>query len=166
MKDTLLELVNGHETFVRMVLKEQKEILPMCIIGRDNLVIPMMIKGGREAIKFVMSKATEMSPDWLVFLTEGYMEGHDMKKMDKPISYEVGELEKRFKLGDEKVKEVIIIHAYTPEGKLSRILIKDTMKQFRKDTEEFDGFLTVSDVDRVFWRLHDEDKSKSDALGE
>ena len=151
----LKRIIDEHEGFVKFMLKKQDEIAPMIIFQKDGKKFINMINGaGREHIKFLLNKMSDFKPEWLVFLSEGYMEKHDLKKEDTEQikkNYVQGTLEMQFKMGNPNVSEVITISAYSPTGKLQRVLDKKTMKNTYGDTTEFEGFLTVSDVDRVFW---------------
>lgn len=147
---TLLKLVEKHQDFAKDVLKHNKELMPQLILCKDNKIIATVIQGDRDAIKSVIEAVSKLSPDWLVFLTEAYMRREERNSnLDK---YRAGYLAEKYESGDKTVQEVIIIQAYNSDGKLMRMLDKATFKQVEKDTEEFDGYLAVNDVDRIFWK--------------
>jgi hypothetical protein len=116
------------------------------------------VDGGREEIKKTMEFASNMSPNFLVTINEGYMEKKSLKEktreqIEKELENHVhGSLAERFNNGDKSIKEIITICVYSPDGKISRILLKENLKQIEEDVENFDGFLTINDVDRIFWK--------------
>jgi len=151
MKITLKSLVNKHEAFARNALKNIDELAPQLIVCIDNKIIATIIHGDRDAIKSVIEaiSISDIKPDWVVFLTEGYTA---IVEKGKPVeNIRIGELGERFKAGDKSVIEAIIIQAYNSEGKLMRIIDKKTWKQIHGDSDEFDGYLAINDVDRIFW---------------
>ena len=155
----LKRILDEHEDFIRSALKTQDEIIPMIIISKDNKrMASLMIGAGREDMKHFLDKMNSLKPDWLVFLGEGYMEKHNIKGKTKEEkdqitnNYEHGTLEMQFKMGNPKVVEIIHITAYSPDGKLQRTISKKGMKSIYGDIENFEGYLSISDVDRVFWK--------------
>jgi hypothetical protein len=168
-QSTLKELLDFHEKFI-LGLPKCKTISPQICVSKNNEVNVVIIIGGRDEIKAGIELASASKPDWIVEFNEGYMEeirDHTPKEIKKELGdtavlaekdfnkfirdYEVGELERRFKDGDKNVIEVVIIQAYNKQEKIMRVIDKYTGKRITEDLENFDGFLTVNDVDRVFW---------------
>lgn len=152
-------MLDSQTEIVKKMLQTMDEISPMIVLFKENTCVPILVIGDREQIKETMEFASSMNPDFLVTINETYMEERNTKnKTKEQIEEEInnhvyGSLAERFNNGDKSIKEAIMINAYSPDGKLSRILLKDTLKQFEKDTEEFSGFLTINDVDRVWWKF-------------
>lgn len=152
-------MLDDQEKIVKTMLLGMKELQPMVVVFKGNTAVPIIVAGGREDIKSALEHASSLCPDYLVTITEAYMEKRNTKGKTKEELEEmfnnhvVGSLERRFADGDKSVLEVITISIYSPEGKLARTLLKKTMKQIGKDCEDFAGFLTINDVDRVWWGL-------------
>ena len=154
----LKKILDEHENFVKEVLKRQKEIVPMVIVSKQNKrIVNTLVGVDRDQIKFFLNKMSDRKPDWMLFLSEAYMEqrhtkGETREQLEQiKKTYEHGSLEMQFKMGNPHVSEVIIFTAYSPDGKLQRALDKKTMKNIYGDIDTFEGYLTINDVDRVFW---------------
>lgn len=149
--ENLKELLDFNEEFIRETLKNQNELIPQIVFCK-NKKISVFLADSRDAVKQILLIAEKIKPDWLVSIAEGYMEEIEKdSKEDYEKEYEYGSLGERFRVGDKKIKEAIFIQAYSKEGKLMRIIKKDTLSKFGEDVENFIGYLTVSDVERVFW---------------
>jgi len=142
------ELMEFNTAFVKML---KGDICPQLVIGRGDRVYVFALLLKREETHEVINKISEMKPDWVVFMSQSYYEKVE-KDFERIKTHEHGNLEKRFKSGDKTVREGILIQVYTPDEKLSRGLDKETLEMIGEDTTEFGGFLTISDVDRVFWK--------------
>jgi delta-aminolevulinic acid dehydratase/porphobilinogen synthase len=123
----LKEILDREEGMVRDLLKKHDHIITHIMIEKTvngrNILVPIFISANREQIKMTKN------------LT----------------NYSHGSLEKEFKNGNKGIQDVIILQVYSKHGKLMRILEKKMLKQIEKDVDEFDGYLAVSDVQRVFW---------------
>jgi len=149
MSETIEELLNSHEDFAKKCIKDKGDFLPQVIMCKDKKISVMVVATPREGIRAVLDLVQKSKPEWVVFISEGYMRVTKDKEALK--NYETGELEKGFNSGDKTISEVVIIHAYTKTQKMARIIDKKTWKKVEKDTENFAGFLTINDVDRTFW---------------
>jgi high-affinity Fe2+/Pb2+ permease len=149
----LKETLDREEGMVRDLLKKHDNIITHILIektinGRD-ILIPIFISANREQIKLTIEALAKEKPNYLIFVTEAYMKmSKDMKEAEK---YTHGKLEEEFKNGDKGIQDVIILQAYSKNGKLMRMLEKKTLKQIEEDVDEFNGYLAVSDVQRVFF---------------
>ena len=152
MSENVKKLLDNHEDFIKNLLKKQKDIVPQIISCKNNEITIGMIMAGREGIKATLSMVQRTKPDWIVFFTGAYMEtkkiedGKDFIEKHYP-----GSLDKRFNSGDKSVSEVIILQAYTKTDKIMRMIDKKTLKKIQEDAKDFDGYLAINDVDRVFW---------------
>jgi hypothetical protein len=146
----LKEILDKEQEIVRSLLKMHDHIITHIIIEKtvdgQDILVPIFISATREDIKKTMEFLTKQKPNYLIFVTEAYM-----KTMDKMKNYSHGTLEKEFTKGNANVKDVIILQAYSKHGKLMRMLENKTLKRIDEDNDEFDGYLAVSDVQRVFW---------------
>jgi hypothetical protein len=156
-QSTLKELLDFHEKFV-LGLPKCKTISPQICVSKNNEVTAIIIIGGRDEIKAGMLMASASKPDWIVEFNEMYFLKVDVKTeegKEKAREFmkiiEHGDLEREFKKGNKNIAEGLIIQAYKKEGKLMRVIDKYTGKQIGEDGEEFDGYLTVNDVDRIYW---------------
>ena len=149
----LKEILDREEEMVRDLLKKHDHIITHIMIektvnGKDILV-PVFISANREQIKMTIEALAKQKPNYLIFVTEAYMKmSKDMKEAEK---YTHGKLEEEFKSGNKGIQDVIVLQAYSKHGKLMRMLEKKTLKQIEDDVDGFDGYLAVSDVQRVFW---------------
>jgi len=145
----LQEIIDFNQKFVEDCLKKQKNIIPQIVVNHNGKISVIVMVGiGRNEIKSVLKLLEKSRPKWLAFISEGYM--RTFEKKENLADYKYGELQERFKKGDKSVKEVVIIQAYSKTQKLMRIVDKETLKPIR-ETENFEGFLTISDIERVFW---------------
>jgi hypothetical protein len=155
----LKQMLDDQERIVKTMLLGMKELQPMVVVFKGNTALPIIVAGGREDIRRALDCASSLCPDYLVTITEAYMEKIDKKNKTKEEIEEmlnnhvVGSLERRFSDGDKSVVEIIAISVYSPEGKLARTLLKENLEQIEEDCENFAGFLTINDVDRVFWGI-------------
>jgi hypothetical protein len=149
----LKEILDREEEMVRDLLKKHDNMVTHILIEKTvngkNILVPIFISANREQIKMTIESLAKQKPNYLIFVTEAYMKmSKDMKEVEK---YTHGKLEEEFKNGDEGIQDVIILQVYSKHGKLMRMLEKKTLKQIEKDVDEFNGYLTISDVQRVFW---------------
>jgi phage-related protein len=146
----LKELLDDHETFVNS-LPKCKDIIPQLVVAKDDELKVFIITGGveREGIKKLIEMMEKTKPDWIVFITEAYTK--KLKNPEELEDYRHGMAEKEFKAGSKDVKEIVVIQAYSKQGKMMRTLDKVTGEKYQEDVEEFSGYFTVDDVERVFW---------------
>lgn len=147
----LKKMLDREEEMTKEILKKHRNMVSHIIIEKtingNDVLIPIFLSAKREYIKSTMESLAKHKPNYLIFVSEAYM-----KATKNPIeNYNHGSLEREFKSGDKDILEVIIIQAYSKHGKLMRILEKKTLKKFNEDQAEFDGYLAVSDVQRVFF---------------
>jgi len=148
--EDLKEILNQNQEFVKNWLKKNEEITPQIVFkDKKGDITVVLIAGEREEIKAILKIIEKTKPKWVVFITEGYM--RLMKKKEDLKGYKHGELKERFESGDKSIKEVVVIQAYNKTDKLMRVIDKKTLKPISEDLRNFDGFLTISDVERVFW---------------
>lgn len=152
----LRELIEFHESFIKMVMKRSGELKPQMIYELDGKANAVVFMGDfRAGILQVLDALRGKPISWLIMMNEGYQEELDFRKMtpneinNRTLHHVTGSLQKRFEHGDKSVKEVIVMTVYTKRLKLSLTYDKDMNKI--KQTEEFDGLLTVNDMDRISW---------------
>lgn len=153
MKIDCKKILDEHETYIKDCLTRMEDFAPMIIVNRGEKRVPIIVRSldgnHREAIKLSLERISKIKPDWVILMHEGYRRKFNLDEED--ISkVEHGDVTRMFKEGDKSVTEVIIIALYTPTEKWSRVLDKKTFKA-EKDCSEFEGWLTISDIDRVFW---------------
>jgi len=148
--NSLKEILDFNQKFVEDSLKKREEIVPQIVVNHNGEITIFVLVGlERDDIRNILKMLEKTKPKWLVFITEGYMR---IAEKDEDLGeYKHGELEKRFKEGDKNIKEIVSIQAYNRREKLMRIIDKKTLKPITRDISNFDGFLTVSDVERIFW---------------
>lgn len=156
MSMCLRELVEFHEQFIKMILQRTGDLKPQMIYELDGKSVATVFMGDfRTGILNVFDSLRGKSISWLITMNEAYedvFQCRDMSKddMERRLStYSPGVLQKRFESGDKSVKEVILMNVYTKDIKLSMTYDKD-MKKLRQ-TENFEGLLAVSDLDRLSW---------------
>lgn len=153
----LKELLDFHEKFM-LSLPKCNPISPQIVMSKNNEVTAIIILGGRKEIKDGIKLASVSKPDWIVVFSEGYTIKFDVKTEegkrqaeDFLHTFRHGDLEKEFWKGNKNVIEVVTIQAYNKEGKLMRMIEKFSGEHMGEDVDTFDGYLTINDVDRVFW---------------
>jgi hypothetical protein len=147
------DLVKTHEDFIRGYYQhsQNSDLIPQIVFCVKGKVYVILITGegdSREGIKKIIESVENNPLEWLIFMNEGYMEA--LPKRELPPNYEHGSLEKRFKAGDKAVKEITILQVYKKGQKMMITYDRKTMTKL-SECDEFDGYLTVSDVARVFW---------------
>jgi len=146
----LKDILDKEEEMVRDMLKKHDHIITHIIIEKtvngQDILVPIFISATREDIKKTMEILARQKPNYLIFVTEAYMK--TVKKME---NYSHGSLEMEYEKGNKNVVDVIILQAYSKHGKMMRMLENKTLKKINEDNSEFDGYLAVSDVQRVFW---------------
>lgn len=145
---SLKELLDFHEEFVKG-LPKCNDIIPQVIVSKNGEAKVFVVVGGRDEIKRTLLLAQNMKPDWIVTINEAYMKKAD--SLDEAENHVHGTLEKEFKAGNSNVMEIVTICAYRKDGKLQRNLNKMTNENLYGDMENFAGFLTIDDVERVYW---------------
>jgi hypothetical protein len=144
----LKQLLDDHEIFVKS-LPKCKDIIPQLVVAKDNELKIFIITVGREAIKELIEKMEKTKPDWIVFICGGY--SRHLREGEKLEDYRHGTAEQEFKEGKKDVKEIVSIQVYSKQGKMMRTLDRDTGKKIEDDVDDFGGYLTVDDIERVFW---------------
>jgi hypothetical protein len=150
---TLKERLDMESEIISDMIKDMKtrkknvELTSMLIIDKDGKKIVIGLCIDREDKKAIIERVSAIHPQYLTFITEAYMR----TAQEIPQNYRHGQMEEEFKSGSKDVKEVIVIQVYSKTGKLSRVLDKETLKSINEDCEDFAGFMTVSDVQRIFW---------------
>jgi aromatic ring-opening dioxygenase catalytic subunit (LigB family) len=161
------EILDYHEDYIKKWLGDHDDMGSMIIFGKDDniRVVQVCVEDkdeSRKSIKMVMELVSKIGkPDFLVFISEAYTVAFE-KMSNTPeeaireyqeMIRKYGSLENLFKQGDKRVKEIVTIQSYMPSEKLMRVLDKKNLKPMIPDGDvsEFGGFLSVSDIDRVFW---------------
>jgi len=146
-REIIKELEKINIDLINKVLDTQNFIYPMIIYSANNEIKTFILDGNaiREGTKFIIERLSKKPLDWLVHISEAYC-----KIAEREASYKYGELERRFDNGDKDVKEIVFCHIYTKTDKLS-ITIDKKSREIMKSSE-FEGFLTISDNDRVLWK--------------
>ena len=153
----LRELIEFHEDFIKMILKRTGELKPQMIFEINGKAVATVFMGDfRTGILTVLKSLRGKPVSWLVMMNEGYEEKINYGRKMTPEEIEnlalhhvPGSLQKRFESGDKSIKEVIMMAVYTKNLKLSITYDKSMNKL--KQTDEFDGLLTVNDIDRISW---------------
>jgi len=140
----LKEILDDNEKFVKSLGKD-KDIHPQLVVCKNKKLSIFLVVGGREEIRLTMDLIQLTKPDWVVFMCSSFA-----GQQEHIEGYEEGSLKKRFKAGDKTVKEIIVIQAYAKHGKIMRTLEQKTHKKFYDDVEEFSGYLTFDDLQRIF----------------
>jgi hypothetical protein len=150
-EETIEEIFERHRKFIENVLKENGEIYPQVSYQKNGEVIAMVLLDlEREKIKAILDRVSETRPEWVCYMTEGFakrMLKEDRKEVE--TSYRQGELQERFSVGDKSVQKVIIVQVYKKSEKRAKMYDKEMHELVSVD--DFQGFLTIDDVKRVFW---------------
>lgn len=128
--------------FVKNYLKEKGEfkkdnidIPPLMFIVRNSsgdLQVILVPLESKEEIKKALSNVSVYKPRMVGLVLEGYANQFDAK---------TGEFKGR--------KEIIQIQVYDKNDKIMRMIDKFDMDNFI-DGKDFDGYITINDIDRVF----------------
>jgi hypothetical protein len=153
----LKELIEFHERFIEATLHVNGELKPQMVYAVDGQRPCAIVFAGdfRTAILKVFDSLRGKPISWLITMNEAYEDVFEYKDMSNAdlekrlATYQPGILQKRFESGDKSVKEVILMNVYAKNIKLSMTYDKD-MKKLRQ-TDEFEGLLAVSDLDRLYW---------------
>lgn len=152
----LKELIEFHENFIKTVMKHSGELKPQMIYEINGKANAVVFAGDfRAGILQVLDGLRGKPISWLIMMNEGYQEELDFKNMtqeqieNRTLHHVTGSLQKRFESGDNSIKEVVVMCVYTKRFKLSITYNKDMKKLTQVD--EFDGLLTVNDIDRISW---------------
>lgn len=151
MSMCLRELIEFHEQFIKAVMSANKcGLAPQMVykvMGQKQRAV-VFAGDMREGMLYVYEKLRCKPVMWLITMNEAYAD-RTLADMGAVMSHVPGSLQKRFEAGDKSVEEVIIMNVYTKNVKLS-IEYDKNMNKIRQ-TDEFEGLLTVSDIDRLFW---------------
>ena len=146
---SLEKILDHHEKFIRTVLEKIKDISPQLCVCKNNKIIAMLLVDlEREQIRTLIDKVAKSKPEWIVFMTEAFVK---KAKVGDIETFRHGDLKKDFGK-DKNIFEIIVIQAYTKEGKMMRCINKKTLERYGDDAKDFSGFLSIDDVSRVFWQ--------------
>ena len=145
---TLEELIDHHKEFAQNVIKNARKFVPQIVISVDNDINVFTLVGHiniREEIKKIiqMIEISNKKPDWVVVMSEGYME--TVKLEDKDKLKNRGSLEQRYLNGDTNIIWVFQIQVYTKEGKKMVVYgIKNLELIKLYEDDKFGGCLTIN----------------------
>jgi len=145
MEIDLKEILDDNEKFINSMGKG-KDIQPQLIVCKNKKLSIVLIAGKREEIRLAMDLIEKIKPEWVAFMSSGFA---GMKEHMK--NYRHGDLQKKMNKGNKDVLEVVFIQAYSKEGKIMRTLDQKTHKRIYDDNTEFAGYLSINDIERVFW---------------
>jgi len=92
------------------------------VAKKGKLVTPIVIPIEREKKKFILEFLKSQTPDWLVYMDEIYYREIRKDKVNTDgflATYQHGDMERNFKIGDEEVKEGLMINTYMNDDFLS-----------------------------------------------
>ncbi len=136
----LKDLVDSHEKFIRMCVKERGSISPQIVTFRGNECEVAIVLAGRDVIKAMLDMAKKADVDWIVGIYECYTKA---TTVDDAKGYTHGQLEEMLKTGDKSVKDCVVLSIIGRDNQ--RLLISyekvgDTIKKLYESTD-FNGYL-------------------------
>jgi len=139
MPEDLKSLLDFHEEFAKMWIAVSGSLSPHVIVRKGNTISSYVLVGKKKDIKRFLTRVEQSQPDWVVFLAEAYSKTYKASQFE----YRPGDHKAAKEAGDETVKDIIVIQAYSREGKLLRELDKETLKRIGDDGDDFEGWLTI-----------------------
>jgi hypothetical protein len=113
--ETIEEVSKFHVDYAKRTIKGQGYFSSMMVAKKGKLITPIVIPIDREKKKFILEFLKSQTPDWLVYMDEMYFREIRNEKINPDgflAQYQHGDMERSFKIGDEEVKEGMIVHTY------------------------------------------------------